>query len=223
MNISLNTKDPHDVEVMKAITRACDNFALSQQETTEEQGIELESPGSVAQTLERLTGPAIRRARPTLNTTENNEDNTLIVTAQQAESLMGLNIKNIRKNASVMSDYRSFIRVHDSQKGMYIVGEKLKRALTPANLKALRQGYSLKVPIALSTGCINNALKKAYPENPPKFSPSRWRYSNNITIFSCKPENGKVLAYYLTLVEDLKENKPRFHMAIENHFLKRSF
>ena len=219
MNITLNTKDAHDVEILKAIAKACDSYVLSQRPDPEKQ----ETKTATIDSFENTFVMTPKEPESRLQITKDAQESSLIIDARQAESLMGLHIKNIRKNAEVMSDYRAFISPHPKLKGSYIVGEKLIKAMQPSDLATLRAGYNLRVPIALSTSLINSALKGAYPEDPPKYLPWRDGRSGNITVFSCKPENGKVLPYYLTLVKDLKENRPRYHMAIENHFLKRSF
>ena len=224
MNITLekiNLKDPQDLKVLRALTNVMTEDAEAAQF--------LASDESDQETTTVATKPAEESAMATtkdtlLSSSNVDKDTVLSISARQAESVMGLKVQCIRKNAAKMSDYRALISEHPDKNGRFIVGERLKNEMRANDLAALQRGSTLRVPVALSTWLINAASKAAFPEKPPKFSPHNevhQRRQPMIRIFDCKPENGKKLFYYLTLVEDLKETRPQFHMAIENLYIKR--
>jgi hypothetical protein len=209
MNISLDTNNKQDMRLMGAIITAQKNFSTTVKETG-------------APNFHR-TSPALHRAiKPASQINDPPQDSlasALTITSKQAESLMGIAIPNIRRNCNEIPGYKSIIAPDPTETGRWILGEDPTSNMREQDLEVLRSGELLRVPRLLTTQVINQCIKSIDPQKPPKYRP--WNSNNIVKTYACKGEDR--LTYYVTLIDGFAVNRPRYHMAIENHFLKRTF
>ena len=173
--------------------------------------------------------PSLRPAiKPTAQINDPPRDSlarTLTITSKQAESVMGATVANIRRNCIKISGYKNIIAPHPTDAGSWILGAWATKEMREQDIDTLRSGDLLKVPRLLTTQKINQCIKSIDPIKPPKYRP--WTQiiaeqlgRDHVKTFTCNANEG--FTYYVTLIDGFAAIRPRYHMAIENFFLKRT-
>ena len=199
-----DTSNEEDFEYMRALLSVKDKMSDSKITSP---------PAQTAPTQQALDfpKPSVRR-RP----------NELVITNQQAASLMGLKVANIRRNHKDVPGYSSIITPHPQYKGHWIVGEELTKEMRDEHRQALEAGVSLRVPRVLPTQVINRCIGTINPQDPPKYKPHVKSQVRDAKVFSFVRKDTN-MSYNLTLIDNWENSQSDWYMGIENHFLKKSF